>query len=137
MILPHRCRRCTLPGLGKRLAAPPIRPYFDKVTRVQNGTRISGNAMITGIANTDGFSVGNYVESTGVTFLCQIASIVTNTSITLNSSSCVTSSGTSPVRVLFYGYGAGGNISSIGVPDAATARWPGVIAMIRDRSRTC
>jgi hypothetical protein len=60
---------------------------------------------------------GMPVEATGIAGGCMIASVVANTSITLNSSACVTSSGTSTVTVFLTGYGSGGSSSTIGAPD--------------------
>lgn len=88
-----------------------------KVTRAQSGTRTSGNATITAVANTTGFGVGMPVEGTGIGAGCTIASFVANTSITLNSSACVTSSGTSTVTVFLTGYGSGGDASTVGLPN--------------------
>ena len=101
---------------GQALARSSYPAYLAKATRAQNGTRTSGNATITSVANTSGFGPGMPVESTGVNAGCTIAS-VTSSSITLNSSSCVTSSGTSPVTVFVHGYGTGGSSSTVGVDD--------------------
>lgn len=102
---------------GSAVSRSTFPVYLAAVTRVQNGTRTSGNATITGVGNTIGFGVGMPVESTGVGAGCTIASIVANTSITLNSSGCVTASGTSAVTVFLTGYGAGGNSTTVGLPD--------------------
>jgi len=101
---------------GQALARAAYPAYLAKATRAQNGTRISGNATITTVANTSGLGPEMPVESTGVNAGCSIAS-VTSSSITLNSSSCVTSSGTSTVTVFIHGYGAGGSSSTVGVDD--------------------
>lgn len=106
-----------LPGDGRAIARASYPAYTAKMTRAQNGTRTSGNATITSVADTSRFGVGMPVESTGVNAGCTIASFVANTSITLNSSACVTSSGTSTVTVFLTGYGSGGSSSTIGVPD--------------------
>lgn len=102
---------------GSAISRAAYPAYLAKVTRVQNGTRASGNATITAIADTSGLGVGMPVEATGITAGCTIASIVANTSITLNSGSCVTSSGTSPATVFLTGYGYGGGPTTIGLPD--------------------
>jgi hypothetical protein len=104
-------------GYGQALARASYPAFLAKVTRSQNGTRISGNATITGIADTSGFGPGMPAESTGVTAGCTILSVVANTSITLNSSSCVTASGTSTVTVFPWGYGTGGGATTVGVLD--------------------
>lgn len=116
-------------GYGQALSRSSYPAYLAKVTRAQNGTRASGNATITGIADTSGMGAGMPVEGTGINSGCTIASVVADTSITLNSSSCVTSSGTSTVTVFFTGYGSGGSASTVGVPDCRGRTFAG-----RDRS---
>lgn len=106
---------------GQALTRTSYPAYLSKVTRVQNGTRTSGNATITSVADTSAFGVGMPVESTGVNSGCTIASFVANTSITLNSSSCVTASGTSTVTVFLTGYGSGGSSTTVGVPNCGGA----------------
>src|SRR5260370_23157718 len=69
------------------------------------------------------------VESAGINSGCTIASVVANTSIRLNSPSCVTASGTSTVTVFPYGYGAGGTTTTVGVPDCR-----GTVLAGRDRN---
>lgn len=108
-------------GDGSALTRTSYPAYLAKVTRAQNGTRTSGNATIASVADTSGFGVGMPVESTGVNAGCTIASFVANTSITLNSSACVTSSGTSTVTVFLTGYGSGGSSSTVGVPNCSGA----------------
>lgn len=100
---------------GQALARTAYPAYFAKVTRSQNGTRVSGNATITALADTSGFGSGMPAEGTGIAAGCTIAG-VTSTSITLNSSACVTSSGTTPVTVFVTGYGAGGSSATVGAP---------------------
>lgn len=104
-------------GYGQALTRASYPAYLARVTRAQNGTRTSGNATITGVANTAGLGAGMPVEGTGIAAGCTIASVVANTSITLNSAACVTSSGTSTVTVFITGYGAGGSSSTVGVAD--------------------
>lgn len=112
-------------GDGSALTRTAYPAYLAKVTRAQNGTRTSGNATIASVADTSGFGVGMPVESTGVNAGCTIASIVADTSITLNSSGCVTSSGTSTVTVFLTGYGSGGSASTVGVPDCGGRTFAG------------
>jgi hypothetical protein len=111
----------SLPGDGRAITRVSYPAYTAKMSRAQNGTRTSGNATITGIADTSRFGVGMPAESTGVNAGCTIASFVANSSITLNSPSCVTSSGTSTVTVFLTGYGSGGSASTIGVPNCQGA----------------
>ncbi len=101
---------------GQALTRTAYPAYLAKSTRAQNGTRVSGNATITSMANTDGLGQGMPVESTGVNAGCTIFS-KTSSSITLNSSSCVTASGTSTVTVFPHGYGRSGSTSTVGVDD--------------------
>jgi hypothetical protein len=103
-------------GYGQALPRTSFPTYAEKVTRVQNGTRLSGNATITGLTDTSGVGAGMPVESTGVTAGCVIGSKTSN-SITLNSSSCVTASGTSTVSIFLTGYGSGGSATTVGVAD--------------------
>lgn len=115
-----------LPGLhlygnGGAILRTSYPAYLAKVTRVQNGTRTSGNATITSVGNTSAFGAGMPVEGTGISAGCTLASFVANTSITLNSSACVTSSGTSTVTVFLTGYGAAGDGTTVGVPNCGGA----------------
>lgn len=103
-------------GDGAALSRTAYPAYFAKMSRVQSGTRISGNATIT-LSNTDMIGPGMPVEGTGIGSGCTIASVVTGTSITLNSSSCVVSSGTSSITIVLTGYGSGGSSATVGVPD--------------------
>jgi hypothetical protein len=103
-------------GYGQALARASYPAYLAKVTRTQSGTRVSGNATLTSVANTDGLGAGMPVEGTGIGAGCTIAS-VTSSTITLNSSSCVTSSGTANVTVFPTGYGSGGDSTTVGVKD--------------------
>jgi hypothetical protein len=115
-------------GYGQALSRASYPAYLAKVTRTQNGTRTSGNATIASVANTDGLGAGMPVEGTGIASGCTIAS-VTSSSITLNSSSCVTSSGTSNITVFTTGYGTGGDSTTVGVKDCRGRMFAG-----RDRS---
>lgn len=100
---------------GQALTRTSYPAYVAKATRAQNGTRTNANATIT-VADTSGYGTGMPVEGTGINAGCTIASWVADTSITLNSSACVTSSGTSTVTVFLTGYGSGGSSTTIGAP---------------------
>ncbi|CAL77425.1 hypothetical protein; putative signal peptide [Bradyrhizobium sp. ORS 278] len=115
-------------GYGQALSRASYPAYLAKVTRVQNGTRTSGSATIASVANTDGLGAGMPVEGTGIAANCAIASVTSN-AITLNSSSCVISSGTSAVTVFTTGYGTGGDATTVGVADCRGRTLAG-----RDRS---
>jgi hypothetical protein len=105
-------------GFGQALTRTSFPAYLAAVARAQSGTLASGNATITAIGNTAGFAVGMPVEgSSGIGAACTIASFVANTSITLNSSGCVTANGSVTVTVFLTGYGSGGSGSTVGVKD--------------------
>jgi hypothetical protein len=104
-------------GAGQALSRASFPAYLDAVARAQSGTLTASNATITGIANTAGFGAGMPVEATGINAGCTIASFVANTSITLNSSGCVTGTGSVTVTVFLTGYGSGGSGSTVGVRD--------------------
>jgi hypothetical protein len=112
-------------GDGSALTRTAYPAYLAKVTIAQNGTRTSGLATITGVANTARMGVGMPVEGTGINSGCTIASIVANTSIALNSGTCVTASGTSTVTVFLTGYGSGGSSSTVGVKDCSGRSFAG------------
>jgi hypothetical protein len=103
-------------GGGQALTRTSYPALVAKLTRAQNGTRTSGNATIASIGDVSGFGAGMPVEGTGINAGCTIASVGVN-AITLNSSGCVVSSGTSTVTVFKTGYGSGGTSSTVGVPD--------------------
>lgn len=100
---------------GQALSRTTYPAYFAKVTRTQNATRVSGNATLTGLSNLTGFGAGMHVEGTGIAAGCTIAGGSGN--IVLNSSSCVTSSGTGPITVFLTGYGRSGDGTTVGVPE--------------------
>jgi hypothetical protein len=104
-------------GFGQALTRTSFVAYLAAVTRVQSGTLTSGNATITSIGNTQGFGAGMPVEAAGVNAGCTIASVVPNTSVTLNAASCVTANGSTPITVFLTGYGSGGSGSTVGVKD--------------------
>lgn len=104
-------------GQGQALARASFPAYLAAVTRAQTMTRTSGNATLTSVADTSSMGVGMPLEGSGINAGCTIASLVLNTSITLNSSTCVTASGAATLTVFFTGYGSGGSGSTVGVID--------------------
>ena len=117
-----------LAGDGSAIARASYPAYLAKVTRAQNGTRTSGNATITSVADTSLFGIGMPVEGTGIASGCTIASFVSNVSITLNSSSCVTSGSATvgTITVFLTGYGTGGDGTTVGLPDCVGRKLAGV-----------
>lgn len=103
-------------GYGQALTRTSYPAYLAAVTRAQNGTRTSGNATITSVANTAGLGAGMPIEGSGIQAGCTIAS-VTSSTIVMNSSACATSSGTGTVTVFLTGYGTSGTSSTVGVAD--------------------
>ena len=103
-------------GFGQALTRTSYPAYTTAVTRSQSGTLTASNATIP-LSNTAGFAVGMPVEGTGIAASCTIASFIANTSITLNSSSCVTGTGSQTVNVFLTGYGTAGTSATVGVKD--------------------
>lgn len=107
----------TVYAFGQALSRASFPNFLAATTRAQNGTLTSGNATIASVANTAGFGAGMPVEGSGINTGCTISSIVANTSITLNSGSCVTATGTNSITVFLNGYGTGGDSTTVGVKD--------------------
>jgi hypothetical protein len=107
----------TVLAFGQALARSSYPAFLSAVTRAQNMTRTSGNATLASVTDTSGFGVGMPVEGGGITAGCTIASLIANTSITLNSTSCVTASGVASITVFLTGYGTSGSGSTVGVAD--------------------
>lgn len=107
----------TVYGSGQAISRSSFPGYLAAVTRTQTMTRSNGNATLTAVADTSMFGAGMPVEGPGISAGCTIASLVLNTSITLNNSSCVTASGSASITVFGTGYGAGGDSTTVGVKD--------------------
>jgi hypothetical protein len=101
-------------GYGQPILRSTYSAYFTAVTRVQSGTRTSGNPTITGLSTTAGLGFGMPIEGTGIPAGTTISS-VTSTTITMSANA--TSSGTSNATVLTTGYGTGGDSTTVGVKD--------------------
>lgn len=106
----------TVYGAGQAITRASYPDYLAKVTRTQSAIRSAGNAVLTSVGQTTGMGVGMPVEGTGINGGCTIAS-TTSSTITLNSSACVTSSGTANITVFSTGYGLGGDSTTVGVKD--------------------
>jgi hypothetical protein len=104
-------------GAGQAISRSTYPGYTAAVSRAQTMTRSSGNATLTAVADTSGFGSGMPVEGAGISTGCTIASLVPNTSITLNNSTCVTANGSASITVFGTGYGAGGDSTTVGVTD--------------------
>lgn len=111
---------------GQALARSSYPGYLAAVTRTQSMTRTASNATLTGVASTFAFGVGMPVEGPGISVGCTIASLVANTSITLNNSTCVTASGSASITVFGTGYGSGGDSTTVGVKDCGGRTLAGV-----------
>jgi hypothetical protein len=101
---------------GQALSRATYPAYLAKATTTQPAVRVSGNAGIS-INSTAGLGAGMPVEGTGIAAGCTIASITGTTTFNLNSSSCVTSSGTATATIFLTGYGSGGGSTTVGAPD--------------------
>lgn len=104
-------------GSGQSISRSSFPGYTAAVSRAQSMTRSSGNATLTGVADTSGFGGGMPAEGPGISTGCTVVSVVANTSVTLNNSTCVTASGAATITVYFTGYGVGGDSTTVGVPD--------------------
>lgn len=111
----------TVYGTGQALSRSSFPGYTAAVSRTQSMTRSTGNATLTAVADTSAMGAGMPVEGPGISTGCTIASVVANTSITLNNSTCVTASGSASISVFGPGYGAGGDSTTIGVKDCRNA----------------
>jgi hypothetical protein len=107
----------TVLAAGQALLRSSFPAFTAAVSRTQSMTRTSGNATLASVTNTSGFGAGMPVEGPGIAVGCTIASLVANTSITLNSTSCVTASGSVSITVFLTGYGSGGSVATVGVAD--------------------
>ncbi len=117
---------------GQALSRSSYPAFVAKTTRVMTGTRTSGNATIPVVGTTLGLKTGIPVEGSGINAGCTIASIVDNTSITLNSSACVTTSGSSSITAFPNGYGRSGNSTTVGIPDCRGRAMAGLDAVADD-----
>lgn len=113
MTLPSK----TVYGFGQALARSSFPGYLAAVTRAQTMTRTAGNATLASVADTSGMGASMPVEGPGIATGCTIASLVANTSITLNNGSCVTANGSATITVFGSGYGTGGDSTTVGVKD--------------------
>lgn len=104
------------PGNGQPLSRVAFPDYFNCSTLVQNGTTSNGSLVITGLSSTGEFGSGMPVEGTGIPLGSIISSVNSSTQITLNAGHAATASGTVSIRVFAYGYGAGGDTTTVGVP---------------------
>lgn len=114
----------TVNGYGQALVRADYPAYLAAVTRAQTGTRTSGNATITSVADTSKMGAGMPIEGTGLTG-CVVSSVTVST-IVLTNGACVGSSGTATVTVFFTGYGSGGDTTKVGVPDCRGRTLAGV-----------
>lgn len=104
-------------GDGSALLRTSFPAYLAAVTKAVTATRTSGNATLTSVGDTSKMGVGMPVEGAGIAVGCTIASLVDNTSITLNSGTCVTANGATTITVFLTGYGTGGDSTTVGLKD--------------------
>jgi hypothetical protein len=102
-------------GFGQALTRTSFPDYLACATRVQAGTRSSGNPTISGLSDVSGFGVGMPIEGVGIQAGTTITAIPSTSSVTMSLNA--TSSGTADVTVFFTGYGSGGSSTTVGVPD--------------------
>lgn len=87
---------------------------FAALCPIRNGT-MNNTTLVTGLSSTVDFWVGMPVEGTGISAATTVAQINSASSITLSATATVTA--TNPLTFFPYGYGAGGNSTTFGVPD--------------------
>lgn len=88
---------------------------FAALCPTRNGTTTNGSATVTGLSTTTDLYAGMPVEGTGISAGSTISSITSSTAIILSANA--TASGTTPIRLFYYGYGSGGSATTFGVPD--------------------
>lgn len=101
-------------AFGQALSRAAHPDYLAAVTRTQSAVRSSGNNTLTGVANTKGLGAGMPIEGTGIQSGTTISSV---TSSTIVMSQNAASSGTANATVFKTGYGAGGDSTTVGVPN--------------------
>lgn len=104
-------------GTGQALSRFSFPDYLACSTITVPGTLTNGSLVITGLPSTAELSVGMPVEGAGIQAGSTIASINSSTQITLNVSHTATLNGTQSLTIFAYGYGAGGDATTVGVPD--------------------
>jgi microcystin-dependent protein len=123
-------------GAGQALSRSAYPDYFAFATRAQSGSLTAGNNTITSVSNTSGLGAGMPIEGTGVQAGTTIVSV---TSSTIVMSATATGNGAQTVRVIIPGYGAGGDSTTIGVPDCqnrVVAGRDGVLGTLTNRLST-
>lgn len=101
-------------AFGQALSRASYPDFFSAVTRTQSAVRSSGNNTLTSVANTKGLGAGMPIEGNGIQPGTTISSV---TASTIVMSANASSSGTSNVTVFKTGYGAGGDSTTVGVPN--------------------
>ena len=99
---------------GQALSRATHPDYFNAVTRVRSGTLTSGGVFVTGVTGTAGLGNGMPIEGTGIQPGTLIAAIA---GTTIQMSQSATVNGTQSIRIFPTGYGAGGDTTTVGVPN--------------------
>ena len=100
---------------GSAVSRAAYAALFGALCPTRSGTTANGSNAVTGLSTTTDLYVGMPVEAAGVAAGVTIASITSATAITISSNAIA--SGTVPITLFYYGYGAGGGATTFGVPD--------------------
>lgn len=106
-------------GTGQAISRASYPGYFACATVVVAATTTASSLIVTGIPSTAEFTVGMPLEGANLQAGSTIASIDSSTQITMNSAHQATGSGATTIRFFAYGYGSGGDSTTVGVIDCA------------------
>lgn len=100
---------------GSALSRSVYAKLFSVLCPTMDGTTTASGNAVTGLSSTASMKVGMEIEGTGIPGGTTIASITSATSITMSNNA--TASGSVPITLFYYGYGAAGGSTTFGVPD--------------------
>lgn len=104
---------------GQAISRATFPDYLACSTLTQSGTLTNGSLVITGLASTAEYSVGIPIEGPNIPAGATIASINSGTQITLDTGHAATANGAFSITSFAYGYGNGGSVSTVGLPNCA------------------
>ncbi|MEQ6290538.1 beta strand repeat-containing protein [Vogesella sp. GCM10023246] len=100
---------------GAALSRASYTSLYAALCPARNGTLTNGANTVTGLSTTLDMWVGMPVEGVGVPAGATVASITSNSAITLSANA--TATGVQSLRLFPFGYGNGGSATTFGVPD--------------------
>lgn len=108
------CPAWALTRDGSAMSRVTYPALYAALCPIRNGT-MNNTTLVTGLSSTVDFFVGMPVEGVGISAATTVAQINSASSITLSATATVTA--TNPLTFFPFGYGAGGNSTTFGVPD--------------------